>query len=195
MITPRCVLCIWSASCSICQSLPPLSALICQCPASQGSHVVPVRLYTQQRAGAEIEQRSPCLAREEPLTVPLSTRGHRIPISCSLSREMKLNFTYQQHSENNKEAPACGACSNSTAQWTSSPVKNPWDNPMINIHSLFFSASFSSSFLQKRSGTCYPRHYCIRHLNGLFCTVMKAIIRSEWGSVSQRLIWTLVGFT
>lgn len=180
MITPRCVLCIWSASCSICQSLPPLSALICQCPASQGSHVVPVRLYTQQRAGAEIEQRSPCLAREEPLTVPLSTRGHRIPISCSLSREMKLNFTYQQHSENNKEAPACGACSNSTAQWTSSPVKNPWDNPMINIHSLFFFLPhFQAHSYRKGQAHATPRHYCIRHLNGLFCTVMKAIIRSE----------------
>lgn len=113
-----------------------LSLAVCPGPIS---HISAIGLHTQGWAGAWGEQGISCLVREGPLTGCVCCR---IPISWFLMGAVKLNFTYRQHSGSNKEPHAHGARSNSRAQWVLLPVKNPQDNPIINIHSLFFHLIF-----------------------------------------------------
>lgn len=78
-----------------------------------------------------------------------------------LSCVTKLNFTYQHHSKSNKRPPACGVRSNSTTQRASSPLENPWDNPIISIHFLFFRLIFKIIPTEKGRHAFYPlaAHY------------------------------------
>lgn len=174
--------CPHTAPCLV--SCPPESRPCCVLmPSSQGSHVLAITSCTEWRAGRQWAPAS-C---DRGFSLPLSIGGHQIPISCFLSWVIKLNFTYQQHSRSNKEAPACGARSNSTTQWASSPAKSPRDNPIINIHSLFFRLIFKSITTEKVRNVQPPQHYIVGHLNGLFCCVKKGVIRRKWRVVPQRL--------
>ena len=107
---------------------------MCQGPTS---HTLTIDLHTEGQAGVwgGAGKFLPCERGDSHWLCPTENPHFLVFVpSGEIKFHLPAAFRVQQR--------AHGACSNSRAWWALSPVKNPQDNPIINIHSLFFHLIF-----------------------------------------------------
>lgn len=163
-------------------------------PYASAPHPICWPLAQLQRDGQEHrgEQGSSCRMREGPLTGCVHCRT---PISWFLLWVVKFNFT----TSSIQEATKSHLCVVLTLIPGHNGLCHQWRFPrtiQLLIFIPFFSASFSSSFLQKRSDTYYPPAVHYQPLQGPFLPCQNGN-NQEWMSIGawEAQLWTLVGFT